>query len=133
MGGPAQVTKGAVRLFTDTWGQVFDLAWPVIATGSIRTTMRTVDLLVVGAFIGPTAVAAVGIEDIVGRSILQIALGLGAGTIALVSQSYGAERYDYADAATAHVVIAVVIGIPLTIGGWAIAPTFFRLLGAAPR
>lgn len=121
------------RLFSDTWPRVFDLAWPVIATGSIRTTMRTVDLVVVGLFVGPAAVAAVGIGDVVARVVLQVALGLGAGTIALVSQSYGAGRYADADSTTTQsVVLAVVVGVPMAAVGWAIAPGFFAVLGAAP-
>lgn len=120
-------------LFSDTWRRVFDLAWPVIATGSVRTTMRTVDLVVVGLFVGPAAVAAIGIGDVVARVVLQVALGLGAGTIALVSQSYGARRYDDADAATTQtVVLAVLTGLPMAAAGWVIAPGFFRVLGAAP-
>lgn len=122
-----------IRLFRDTWRRVFDLAWPIIATGSIRTTMRTVDILVVGVFVGPAAVAAVGIGDVVGRIVLQIALGLGAGTIALVSQAVGAERCGYADAVTTQtVVLALVLGVPITIAGWLIAPPFFTVLGAEP-
>lgn len=123
----------ALRLFRDTWSRVFDLAWPVIATGSVRTTMRTVDLLVVGLFVGPAAVAAVGIGDVVARIVLQIALGLGAGTIALVSQAHGAGRDGYADAVTTQtVVLALGIGLPVAVAGWAIAPAFFSVLGAAP-
>lgn len=120
-------------LYRDSWPRIVGLAWPVIATGGIRTTMRTVDLIVVGLFVGPAAVAAVGIGDVIGRIILQIALGLGAGTIAVVSQSYGADRQHYADAATTQtVVIAVLVGVPLALGGWVIAPAFFQALGATP-
>lgn len=120
-----------LTLFRDTWRRVFGLAWPVIATGSIRTTMRTVDILVVGLFVGPAAVAAVGLGDVMGRIVLQIALGLGAGTIALVSQAYGADRQGYADAVTTQtVVIALTIGVPISAIGWAIAPAFFDILGA---
>lgn len=120
-----------VRLFRDTWRRVFDLAWPVIATGSIRTTMRTVDILVIGVFVGPAAVAAVGIGDVIARIVLQIALGLGAGTIALVSQAYGADRQRYANAVTTQtVVLALVLGVPITAVGWLIAPPFFAALGA---
>lgn len=120
-----------LSLLRDTWRSVLDLAWPVIATGSIRTTMRTVDLIVVGLFVGPVAVAAIGIGDVIARIVLQVALGLGAGTIALVSQSYGAERYAYADATTTQtVILALVLGLPIAVIGWIIAPLYFDLLGA---
>lgn len=120
-----------LSLLRDTWRSVLDLAWPVIATGSIRTTMRTIDLIVVGLFVSPTAVAAIGIGDVIARIVLQIALGLGAGTIALVSQSHGADHYAYADATTTQtVILALILGVPIAILGWLIAPWYFRLLGA---
>jgi putative MATE family efflux protein len=120
-----------VGLFRGTWRRVLDIAWPVIATGSIRTTMRTVDVLIIGVFVGPAAVAAVGIADVIARIVLMIALGLGAGTIALVSQAYGADRQRYADAVTTQtVVLALLLGVPITIVGWLIAPSFFAVLGA---
>lgn len=121
-----------LSLLRDTWRSILKLAWPVMATGSIRTTMRTVDLIVVGMFVGPAAVAAIGIGDVIGRIVLQIALGLGAGTIALVSQSYGAGRVQYADATTTQtVVIAIFFGVPIAVIGWIIAPSYFQLLGAS--
>jgi putative MATE family efflux protein len=95
--------------------------------------MRTVDLIVIGTFIGPVGVAAVGIGDIFARIVLQIALGLGAGTIALVSQSYGAGKTDLADIVTTQsVLLSFLLGVPIIISGWFTASHLFMLLGAEP-
>lgn len=121
-----------MRLFHRTWRRVLGLAWPIVATGAIRVTMRTVDVLVVGIFVGPAAVAAVGIADVIGRVVLQTALGLGAGTIALVSQHYGAGRHRDANiVATQTAVVAGMLGVPITVLGWWLSDDFFRLLGAS--
>lgn len=119
------------RLFHRTWERVAGLAWPVVATGAIRATMRTVDLLVLGTFVGPAAVAAVGIADVVGRIVLQTAMGLGAGAIALVSQHHGAGRQRDADiVATQTTLLGAALGLPISLFGWWLAEDFFRLLGA---
>ncbi|MGH3443232.1 MAG: SDR family oxidoreductase [Nitriliruptorales bacterium] len=73
-----------------TWRPRVSLAWPAMATGFVRVTMRTVDLIVVGIVIGAGGVAAVGVSDAAMRVVLMGALGLSAGTMATVSQRTGA-------------------------------------------
>lgn len=114
------------------WPELLRLGWPVSATMLVRVTMRTVDLLVVGTVMGATGVAALGIGDAAARIVVMTALGLGAGTIATVSQHVGAGRRRDADvAATQTAVIAALVGIPLAVIGWFGASAFFRVLGAA--
>ena len=115
------------------WPELFRLGWPVSATLLVRVTMRTVDLLVVGMVMGATGVAALGIGDAAARIMLMTALGLGAGTIATVSQHLGAGRRHDADVvATQTALLAVGVGIPFAVLGWLGAPAFFDVLGAAP-
>lgn len=139
MGSPRRVdlvcadTASPMRLFRSTWPELLGLGWPVSATLLVRVTMRTVDLLAVGMAVGAPGVAALGIGDAAARVVLMAALGLGAGTIATVSQHLGADEPDRADAAVSQTaVLAVVVGMPLTaLGVWG-APAFYRLMGAAP-
>jgi MATE family multidrug resistance protein len=115
------------------WPELIRLAWPVSVTLLVRVTMRTVDILVVGLVVGAAGVAAVGIGDAAARIVLMTALGLGAGTIATVSQHLGAGRRHDADvAATQTALLAAGVGVPFALAGWIGAPGFFRLLGAAP-
>lgn len=115
------------------WSELFRLGWPVSATLLVRVSMRTVDLLVVGLAVGAVGVAALGIGDAAARIVLMTALGLGAGTIALVSQHLGAGRRHDADVATTQsALLAVGLGIPFALAGWVAAEPFFRLLGAEP-
>lgn len=123
-----------MKLCRGTWPRVFDLAWPVIATGSVRTTMRTVDLLVLGIYLGPPAIAAIGLADLLARLVEQTARGLGAGTTALVSQNYGAGDRRYANAVTTQTVLIGLLlgGVAAAVGLWA-APHLFALLGATAQ
>ena len=120
-----------MNVHRDRWPVLARLGWPVALTLVIRVTMRTADLLVVGRYVGAVGVAALGIGDTVARIVLMTALGLGAGTIATVSQSLGAGRRDDANIATTQTaLLAVAIGLPLGVLGWFAAPGFYRLLGA---
>lgn len=114
------------------WPELFGLAWPISTTLLVRITMRTVDLLVVGTVVGAVGVSAVGIGDAIARLLLFTALGLGAGTIATVSQATGGHRTGEVGAATTQTaLLAVVVGTVL--GGvlfW-LAPPAYDLLGAA--
>lgn len=118
-------------LFADTWPRLARLGWPVSATLLVRITMRTVDILVVGAVVGAAGVAALGIGDAFARIVLFTALGLGAGTIATVSQHVGAGRTEEADTAvTQSALLALGVGLPFTLLGWVAAPAAYALLGA---
>ncbi|MXR21688.1 MATE family efflux transporter, partial [Halobacterium sp. PCN9] len=55
------------------WRRVFALAWPVMAEQTLRTLMRTVDVVVTAA-ISPAAVVAVGLADLYARFPLRIGL-----------------------------------------------------------
>lgn len=119
-------------LHRSTWPDLLRLGWPVSATLLVRVTMRTVDLLVVGMVVGASGVAALGIGDAAARIVLMTALGLGAGTIATVSQRTGAGQRREADiAVTQSAVLALAVGLPFTVAGVLGAEAFFHLLGAS--
>lgn len=116
-----------------TWPSLIRLAWPAVTTGVVRIAMRTVDLIVVGLVVGAVGVAAVGIADAAARLVLMTALGLSAGTMATVSQRYGAGQHRAASAAvTQTALIAVVLGTIATVTGIALAEPYFVVLGAEP-
>lgn len=124
-------TRTSPLLRRDTWPELFRLGWPISTTLLVRITMRTVDILVVGMVVGAAGVAALGIGDAVARLVLFTGLGLGAGAIATVSQSLGAQDPDRANLAATHAaMLAVVVGVPFAIGGWFGAAPLYELLGA---
>lgn len=121
-------------MHTETWERTALLAWPAMVTGVVRVTMRTVDILLVGRVVGAAAVAGIGIADAAARLVLKLAQGLGAGTVALVAQHLGAGRRHEADvAATQSVALGLLLGAPVGLVGWLLAPVIFRLLGASPE
>ncbi|GGL48779.1 MATE family efflux transporter [Halocalculus aciditolerans] len=104
------------RLFR-TWRRVLALAWPVMTEQTLRTLMRTVDVLVTATF-SPVAVVAVGLADLYGRIPLRVGIGLGAAAIALSSQDTGAGADANRDSAvSAALAMGVLAGVPVALAG----------------
>ncbi|HKL12728.1 MAG TPA: MATE family efflux transporter [Halanaerobiales bacterium] len=122
--------------YLPVWQEAFILAWPVILNHIFTTAMRTTDMILMG-FFGPAAVTAVGLGDVWERIILRIGLGLGTGSISLISQETGTQTKQAsknADEILSQVIFAsIIIGIPFIVIGWLIPDTLIRILGAAPK
>jgi putative MATE family efflux protein len=89
-----------------------DLAWPRIVTGLARMSKNAADAAMVGVGVGPAAIAGVGFAGPYWGLTFSIGAGIAAGTIALVSQSYGAgvsERLGRAVRSSVLLVVAVTV------------------------
>lgn len=113
--------------------RLWKLAWPMMVLGASRVAMRTVDLLIVG-FLGSWAVASVGLGDVWLRMVLFLGLGLGAGTVARVSQGKGAGDTRQVEHAMAQsTFIALSVGGFASVMFWFYGHSMIELLGAEPR
>lgn len=113
--------------------RLWKLAWPMMILGSSRVAMRTTDVLVVG-FLGAWATASIGLGDVWLRLVLFVGLGLGAGTVARVSQAFGAENRSRADRTmTQGALLSLLVGTVATLIFWFYGPACIRLLGADDR
>ena len=66
-------------------------ALPIMLTGILQIAYNMADNIIVGQFSGdPTALAAVGSTGSLNSLIINLLLGIGAGTGVVVSQFYGA-------------------------------------------
>lgn len=116
----------------DVWRRVLDLAWPVMIEQTVRTGMRTTDIIVTATF-SPAAVTAVGLADLYARLPLRIGLGLGSGAIALSSQDTGSGAEANRDeAVTQAILIGALAGIPFAVFGFLFGETAIAILGAPP-
>src|SRR6056297_604562 len=123
-------------MYLPVWKEAYILAWPVMLNHIFTTAMRTTDMILMG-FFGPAAVTAVGLGDVWERIILRIGLGLGTGSISLISQETGTKTEQArknADEILSQVIFAsIIIGIPFILIGWLIPDSLIRVLGAAPE
>lgn len=116
----------------DVWRRVLGLAWPVMVEQTVRTGMRTTDIIVTATF-SPAAVTAVGLADLYARLPLRIGLGLGSGAIALSSQDTGSGAEANRDeAVTQAILIGALAGIPFALFGFLFGEMAIAILGAPP-
>ena len=91
-----------------------NLAWPRIITGIARMSKSAVDIAMVGVAIGSTAIAGIGFASPYWGLAFSVGGGIAAGTIALVSQRYGADRFgeiDQAVRSSAAIVVALTLPV----------------------
>ena len=86
-----------------------DLAWPRIVTGLARMSKSAVDIAMVGIAIGPAAIAGLGFAGPYWGLAFTVGGGIATGTIALVSQRFGAEAFDQLGQAVRSSVLLVVV------------------------
>ena len=106
-----------------------ELAWPRVVTGIARMSKSAVDVAMVGVAVGTAAVAGVGFASPFWGLAFAAGGGVAGGTIALVSQRFGADRYDeLALAVRSSALLAVVITVPLSVIFWTMPEFFIGLL-----
>ncbi|WP_049920057.1 MATE family efflux transporter [Halobiforma nitratireducens] len=110
------------------------LAWPRIVTGIARMSKSAVDVAMVGVAVGTSAVAGVGFAGPFWGLAFAIGGGVAGGTIALVSQRYGAEAYDELGLAVrSSTLLVVVISTPVVAVFWLFPAELISLLSSNER
>ncbi|MWV65154.1 MATE family efflux transporter [Halorubrum sp. JWXQ-INN 858] len=111
-----------------------DLAWPRIVTGIARMSKNAVDVAMVGVAVGTSAVAGVGFAGPFWGLAFSIGGGVAGGTIALVSQRYGAEAFrELGDAVRASTLLVVVVSLPVSVLFWTYPHELISLLSSNER
>jgi putative MATE family efflux protein len=110
--------------------QMFSLAMPVVLSSFLQRSVGIVDIFMVGG-LGASAIAAVGVAQIMVFVVMSMSWGINVGATVLVSQLWGADRKDEAGKAAYQAMLVAVlaaIGIMMIgqLAGWKVA----RMLGA---
>jgi putative MATE family efflux protein len=93
-----------------------ELAWPRVVTGIARMSKNAVDVAMVGVAVGTSAVAGVGFASPFWGLAFSLGGGVAGGTIALVSQRFGADAYqELGRAVRSSVLLAVLTTVPLAV------------------
>lgn len=134
--------KAAWRALAAEMRPTVRLAGPVVLAELGWIAMGVVDLVMVGR-LGPEAIGAVGIGNILFFTTTVFGLGLLMGLDTFVSQAFGAGRVAechrwlvqgcYLTLLTAPVLMAVLFGILPYLGDWRLAPGVIRLAGPYGR
>ena len=120
----------SVDLLTGTpWKQISKFMIPLFIGNLFQQLYNTADSIIVGRWVGHTALAAVGVSTPLLFFLISIFIGVATGSSILVSQYYGA-RDEKALRLTLHtsIMLALFVGIVLSIIGLLLSAPFLRLL-----
>jgi len=118
------LTRGNVRKVIPAF------VFPLLIGNLLQQVYNLVDSVIVGNFIGKEALAAVSASFFIYYFIISLVIGVGSGIAVVISQYYGARRYDVIQRAFASILIfTIVAGLILSVVGIAFAEDFFRLTG----
>jgi putative MATE family efflux protein len=111
-----------------------ELAWPRVVTGIARMSKNAVDVAMVGVAVGTAAVAGVGFASPYWGLAFAVGGGVAGGTIALVSQRFGADAYDELGLAVrSSVLLVVVTTVPLSVAFWTTPEPFISVLTSSDQ
>lgn len=112
---------------------IFFFTLPLLAGNLFQQLYNMVDSVVVGRFVGPTALAAVGSAFPMVFLLSSLFLGLGQGAMVLVSQFYGASDEKRLKAAVDTIYTALIVGgIPLSVLGCLCVGPITGMMAIAP-
>jgi len=110
--------------------QVFSLALPVVLSSLLQRSVGIIDIFLVGG-LGASAIAAVGIAQVLVFAVMSVSWGINVGVTVLVSQLWGAGRKaDAAKASYQAILFAVAAAGVITMLGLAFGGRSAALLGA---
>lgn len=117
------------------WKLILRFALPLVAGNILQQLYNAVDGVVVGNFAanGENALAAVGTCAPVTMIFIAVAIGLSNGCAILISQLYGAKRYDeMRQAVSTSLILVGAIGLLLSVVGGVVAKWFLVHILSVP-
>ena len=120
--GNRDLTRGEV------WKVISRFALPLLIGNLLQQLYNVTDSVIVGQFLGKEALAAVSASFFIYYFIISLVIGIGSGTTVVISQFYGAKRFDELQKAfSSFFIFMLVAGVLLSIIGIIFAEPMFRL------
>ena len=100
------------------WKQILRFSLPILGGMLLQLLYTTVDAIIVGNFIGDTALGAVNSSISYTQVLLAVATGLSAGCAIVLSQLYGAkDRAGIRNCISTMRILVVALGLMITVVG----------------
>lgn len=113
--------------------KLFFFCMPIVFTGILQLLFNAADIIVVGQFVGATAVAAVGSTSFLINLLINFFVGLSVGATVVISTDIGGKRFDdVSKEAHTTVALGIVFGIAVSIIGIIGAHTFLQWMSTPP-
>ncbi len=123
-----QITEGVI------WKQLLFFFFPILLGTLFQQLYNTADTIVVGRFVGPEALAAVGgsTGQIV-NLVVNFFVGLSSGATVIIAQFYGGrQKQDLNNALHTAIVLSMVGGIITAIIGILFTPSLLQIMKTPP-
>ncbi len=111
--------------------KVITFALPLIAASVLQLLFNAADIVVVGRFVSPQAMAAVGSTGSLVNLIIQLFVGFSIGVNVCVGKYYAAKRQeDMSDTIHTSILVSVIFGAILCVVGIILARPMLELMGS---
>ena len=111
-------------------GKIVRFAVPLAISGILQLLFNAADIIVVGQFVGPQALAAVGSTSALIQLIVNLFIGLSIGVNVLVARYYGAgQSKDLHETVHTAVLVSLICGVILIFVGIALSRPLLELMG----
>lgn len=124
------MAKDTIMTEGSIWKKILFFSIPLILGNLFQQLYNTVDSVIVGRFIGSSALAAVSCGGSVINLLIGFCIGASAGAGVVIAQSYGAQdKEGVKKAVHTTLAIAIVAGSIVTVVGIFLIPSMLRLMG----
>lgn len=111
------------------WRTLIMFALPIIGSGVVQQSFNSVDLAVVGHFIGSNALAAVGANGAVISLIITMFMGIALGANVVIARALGAGNPEVVrHSGSTQALFSIVAGVGLAVLGLLIAAPILTML-----
>ena len=111
-------------------GKIVKFAIPLALSGILQLLFNAADIIVVGQFVGPSALAAVGSTSALIQLITNLFIGLSIGVNVLVARYFGAgQRKDLSETVHTAILTSLISGVFLIFVGIALARPLLEMMG----
>ena len=127
LGQTGDITQGVI------WKQLLAFFFPLWFGTFFQQLYNTVDTVVVGRFVGKTALAAVGSAGVIVNLTVGIFTGLASGAVVVIAQRYGARMgEDVHKSVHTAMLLSVLVGAFFTVAGFLLTPWTLRAMNTTP-
>lgn len=110
-------------------GKILLFTVPLMLSGILQLLFNSADMIVVGRWVGPDALAAVGSTGSLINLIVNVFIGLSVGANVLVARYYGSgQEKELSDMVHTAVLTSVICGVILIFIGYYVTPYALKLM-----
>lgn len=122
-------TENSLMTEGSIWKKIIFFSIPLILGNLLQQMYNTVDSIIVGNYVGSTALAAVGASTFLISLLIAFSMGISTGAGVITAQYFGAgKRQRVEDSVHTAMAVSVVLGLLLSLIGIVFTPQILTLM-----